>query len=301
MDDMIYNEIDYIEKLDQLQEVYGMSASLAEAIGVSRRSLPNWRDRPDSIKPEYRFNIDVLYCKHFLIPEWDKPGQSFSPVLLPDSLPKNKALLMPFLRRLSYGTIEIETAMSKAHFDQAIDTEKLPKKMSREAFHEAVNTFLTLKWLWWKIIGHGEAFKVSEESIKALHADFMRGIREDAGFFSGKVRVMGRLEAVHTTLPEDIPEEMNRWAYKCSDAATLAEIAEAHAYFIAVHPFGDGNGRVGRALVMAQCLNARLMPPLFDGENRAIYYAAMEHAMVHGRHLPLVRLFHESSERSKRT
>jgi hypothetical protein len=66
-------------------------------------------------------------------------------------------------------------------------------------------------------------------------------------------------------------------------------------YFILIHPFGDGNGRVGRALVMAQCLNARLMPPVFDAENRAMYYAAMQHAMKHGRYAPLVRLFYEAA------
>lgn len=297
---MEYNETGYIEKLDRLQGVFDMSASLAEAIGVSRRSLPNWRDKPESITPAYRFNIDVLYCKHFLIPEWDKPGQSFAPVLLPDSLPNNEALLMPFLRRLSYGSIEIETDMSRDDFDLAIDAERLPKGMPREIFHEAVNTWFTLTWLWQRIVARGEAFSISEESIRSMHTRFMQGIRDDAGFYSGKLRVMGRLEAVHTTLPEDIPEEMNRWVYKCATAATLADIAEAHAYFIAIHPFGDGNGRVGRALVMAQCLNARLMPPLFDGENRAMYYAAMEHAMVQGRHVPLIRLFHESALRAKR-
>ena len=47
---------------------------------------------------------------------------------------------------------------------------------------------------------------------------------------------------------------------------------------------------------MIQCLNARLMPPVFDGENRAMYYAAMEHAMAHGRYAPLIRLFYEASQ-----
>lgn len=108
---------------------------------------------------------------------------------------------------------------------------------------------------------------------------------------------MGQLEGVQTTAPEDIAEEMNRWVYKVARSATLDEIARAHAYFILIHPFGDGNGRVGRALVMAQCLNARLMPPVFDGENRAMYYAAMEHAMKHGRYIPLVRLFYEAAQR----
>jgi len=295
---MEYNDISYIEKLDQLQGVYIMSSALSEVVGVSRRSILNWRDRPESIKTEHRFNIDVLYCKHFVIPEWDVPGQSIAPVLLPDDLPGNESLLMPFLRRLSYGTIEIETGMLREDFDRAIDAKKLPRNMTIETFHEAVNTYLTLKWVWQKCIGHAERFAISEESIRGLHGDFMRGIRDDAGFYSEKVRVMGGLEQLHTTLPDDIPEEMNRWAYKCSSAQTIDEIARAHAYFIAIHPFGDGNGRVGRALVMAQCLNARLMPPLFDGENRPIYYAAMVHAMVHGRYAPLIRLFHESARRA---
>lgn len=297
MNGMKYNEISYIDKLDKLQEVYEFSTKLAEAIGVSRRSLPNWRDKPESIKPEHRLDIDVLYCKHFLVSEWDKPKQTFKPVLLPDDMSSNESLFMPFLRRLSYGTIEIETDMAKADFDRVIDEERLPRNMDRQTFHEAMNTFFTHKLIWQKIIEHDEKYSINEESIKSLHSDFMRGVYENAGFYSKKMRVMGRLDGVHTTLPEDIPDEMNRWVYKSSEAATLEDIARAHAYFISIHPFGDGNGRVGRALVMVQCLMARLMPPVFDGENRAMYYAAMEHAMAHGRYAPLTRLFYEAAQR----
>lgn len=294
---MKYNDISYIHKLDQLLEIFKYSVKLAEAIGVSRRTLLNWRDKPESIKPEHRLDIDVLYCKHVLIPEWDDPEQTFAPVLLPDEMSSNADLLMPFLRRLSYGTIEIETDMAKADFDKVIDDKKLPKNVDRQTFHEAFNTYLTHKLLWQKIITHKETMVITEEGIRSLHADFMRGVYENAGFYSTKVRVMGRLEGVQATLPEDIPEEMNRWVYKAKVAATLQDIAKAHAYFIAIHPFGDGNGRVGRALVMIQCLNARLMPPLFDGENRAMYYAAMEYAMLHGRYAPLIRLFNEAALR----
>jgi len=294
---MKYTELSYSDKLDQLQTAYKYSTKLSEAIGVSRRTLPNWHDNPDSIKPQHRLDIDVLYCKHFVIPEWDDPSQHFEAVLLPDESPQLEPLFMPFLRRLSYGTIEIEISIAQADFDRVIDEKKLPKNMDRATFHAALNTFLSHKWLWEKIVGHAEPFVMSEESIKSLHGNFMRGVREDAGFFSQSVRVMGRLEGVDTTLPEDIPEEVNRWVYKSREASSLDDIARAHAYFIAIHPFGDGNGRVGRALVMAQCLNARLMPPIFDGENRAIYYAMMEHAMRHGRYAPLIRLFYEASKR----
>lgn len=293
---MNYNKISYIDKLDQLQVIFEYSSKLAEAVGVSRRTLPNWRDRPESIKPAHRLDIDVLYCKHLIIPEWDDPNQTFAPVLLPDEMRMNESVLMPFLRRLSYGTIEIETDMAKADFDKVIDDKKLPKNMDRQTFHEAINTYLTHKWLWQKIVTNNETMLITEEGIRSLHADFMRGAYDNAGFYSKKIRVMGRLDSVDTTLPEDIPEEMNRWVYKMSGVATLEEIAKAHAYFIAIHPFGDGNGRVGRALIMIQCLNARLMPPVFDGENRAMYYAAMEHAMAHGRYAPLIRLFNEATQ-----
>jgi Fic family protein len=206
---------------------------------------------------------------------------------------------MPFLRRLSYGTIEIETDIGRADFDKVIDDNKLPKNMSRKLFQESINTFLTHQYIWQKIVEHNEVMQISEQSIRDIHSDFMRGVYDNAGFYSKKMRFMGKLEGVDTTLPEDIPDEMNRWVYKCASANTLEGIAKAHAYFIAIHPFGDGNGRVGRALVMMQCLQARLMPPIFDGENRAIYYAAMEHAMKHGRYMPLIRLFYEAAERGK--
>jgi len=292
---MKYNKISYLEKLEALREYFPMSSALIEVLGVSRNSLLNWLDRPESIKAENRFNIDVLYCKHFVVPEWDKPKQTYDAVLLPDDMPHNHQVFIPFLRRLSYGTIEIETHIDQASFDKVIDAQKLPKNMSKEAFHGAWNTFVTIKELWQKVIEYQEAFIASEESIKTLHSGFMRGVHPNAGFYSKHVRVMGTLENFDTTLPEDVPEEMNRWVYKYKSVHSLEDIAKAHAHFIAIHPFGDGNGRVGRALVMAQCLNARLMPPVFNSENRAMYFAAMEHALVHGRHAPLIRLFYEVS------
>lgn len=295
---MKYIEINILDKLDSLQSAFIYSTKLAEALNVSRRTLLNWRQKPHSISAKSCLDIDVLYCQHFLIPEWDNPKQQFDPVLLPDAMSNNETLFMPFLRRLSYGTIEIETDMTKADFDSIIDGNRLPKNMDRQTFHEGFNTFITHKQLWQKIVEHGEQYPITVENIKNLHADFMRGFYDNAGFFSTKIRLMGQLESLQTTHPEDIDEEMHRWVYKEAKAVTLEAIAKAHAYFILIHPFGDGNGRVGRALVMAQCLNARLMPPVFDGSNRAMYYAAMQHAMQHGRYAPLVKLFYESTSSS---
>jgi len=296
---MEYDEIDYKTKLEKLLEVFSMSTKLAETLRVSRVTLVNWRSNPSSISINNRFNIDVLYCKHFVIPDWDQPNQTFEPGLLPDDMPHNQKMFMPFLRQLSYGTIEIESGISQEDFDHAIDADKLPRNMSVKMFHEAFNTFMTLQELWKAIIERNETFTISEASIKALHNSFMRGVHADAGVYSKKIRVMGHLEDFATTWPEDIPEEVNRWVYRHKDTSTIEDLAKAHAYFIAIHPFGDGNGRVGRALIMAQCLNARLTPPVFNAQNKAMYYATMEHAMAHGRHIPLMRLISEASSIKK--
>jgi len=120
---MKYNSIKLVDKLDQLQTAFFYATKLAEALGISRRTLLNWRQKPESISAKHRLDIDVLYCRHFLIPEWDVAKQNFAAVLLPDSMPHNEALFLPFLRRLSYGTIEIETDMAKADFE-ILSTEK---------------------------------------------------------------------------------------------------------------------------------------------------------------------------------
>jgi len=298
---MEYNAIDYKTKLEKLLEAFSMSTRLAETLRVSRVTLVNWRSNPSSISINNRFNIDVLYCKRFVVPDWDQPNQTFEPVLLPDAMQHNQKMFMPFLRQLSYGTIEIESGMSKEDFDHAIDADKLPRNMSVKMFHEAFNTFMTLQELWKSIIERNEIFTISESSIKALHNSFMRGVHANAGVYSKKTRVMGHLEDFTTTWPEDIPEEVNRWVYRHKDTSTIEDLAKAHAYFIAIHPFGDGNGRVGRALMMVQCLNARLAPPVFNSQNKAMYYASMEHAMVHSRHIPLMRLISEVSSLTSST
>lgn len=114
---MNYQIMSYLEKIEALQARFEQSTRLSEAVGVSRCTLLNWRDRPETIKSAHRLDIDVRYCKHVVVPEWDCPKQLFEAVLLPDDMLNKERLFMPFLRRLSYGTIEIETDMDKSASD----------------------------------------------------------------------------------------------------------------------------------------------------------------------------------------
>jgi len=64
---------------------------------------------------------------------------------------------------LSYGTIEIETDMAKADFDNIIDGKNLPKNMDRQTFLKGFNAFITHKQLWQKIVEHGEPMPITVE------------------------------------------------------------------------------------------------------------------------------------------
>jgi Fic family protein len=71
-------------------------------------------------------------------------------------------------------------------------------------------------------------------------------------------------------------------------------LAATHASFEKIHPFSDGNGRTGRLIMLAQALQAGLMPPLVAKERKQAYYKYLESAQLRGAHGPLELFVAES-------
>ena len=67
---------------------------------------------------------------------------------------------------------------------------------------------------------------------------------------------------METTLPEDVPDEMKALLtrYNNKGNKTLNEILEFHVKFESIHPFQDGNGRVGRLIMFKECLKHNIVP-----------------------------------------
>ncbi|MDX9880784.1 MAG: Fic family protein [Prolixibacteraceae bacterium] len=88
-----------------------------------------------------------------------------------------------------------------------------------------------------------------------------------------------------TTLPADVAHEMKNLigAYHDKKIITLYDIIDFHFQFERIHPFQDGNGRVGRLVIFKECLANGIVPLIIEEEHKFFYYRGLaEYPSVKG-------------------
>ena len=81
-----------------------------------------------------------------------------------------------------------------------------------------------------------------------------------------------------TTPPSKVKKEMQRllFEYQQKDSITFHDIVEFHYYFEKIHPFQDGNGRVGRLIIFKECLKYNIVPFIIDERHKLYYYRGLK-------------------------
>lgn len=184
-----------------------------------------------------------------------------------------------FILKLTYHSNSIEGSTLTESDTAAIlfDNAALPDKSLTEQL-EAKNHQTALNYLFDHIL-KGE--KIDENLILKLHSILMNGIRPDAGAYRHHgVRITGvnLPTANHISVRKLTREVLARVAEKTKDI--IGRSASVHAKFEQIHPFSDGNGRIGRLLMNAMLLKENIAPAIIRQEQKRLYYAYLYKAQT---------------------
>ena len=282
--------------LDDLLEFHQTSTALAHQLEISRMSLLNWRERPESIREENLLRLEIEWHQSIWMDRYDANAlEQKESLALPANFSDEIALQSTVVDSLSFGSLEVETGTSERDFRKATQALEIPKNIDAAQYLAIQNIFSATRRIL-RQYSANELPLITASHIRELHYAIMQGIRTDAGEYSTMQRLLPQTD-LQLTEPEDIPEEIEYWVTKYQGYSTLDEIAASHAHFELIHPFGDGNGRVGRALIWEQCLSIGLLPPEIDQHNKAFYYVTLEHAQRSGDTAPLLYMFQMAQSR----
>jgi Fic family protein len=255
----------------------------AKKWNISERSVRNYC-------AEGRISGALLVGKTWMIPESaEKPTRKIRSDAAPDTL-------LDILRReknasLSggiYHKIQIELTYNSNH----IEGSRLTHDQTRYIFEtntigitdktvnvddivETSNHFRCIDL----VIENAEA-TLNESFIKELHRILKNGTSDSRlSWFvvGGYKKLPNEVGGRDTTLPENVPNEMRELllSYNKTKEKTFEEILDFHYQFERIHPFQDGNGRVGRLIIFKECLRNNIVPFIIDEELKMLYYRGL--------------------------
>jgi len=124
-------------------------------------------------------------------------------------------------------------------------------------------------------------YPLSEAFIKQLHYILKSGTSDSrkTWFAVGEYkRFENEVGGSATAKPADVPGEMRNLLsrYNLSKQKTLKEIIQFHYEFEKIHPFQDGNGRVGRLIIFKECLRNGITPFIIEDDIKEFYYRGLK-------------------------
>ena len=122
--------------------------------------------------------------------------------------------------------------------------------------------------------------KLTENMIKEFHKVLKEGTSDSRKewFNVGKYKKLpNEAGNMKTTEPKNVERDMSKlieW-YNSLGKVTIKEIIEFHSKFEKIHPFQDGNGRVGRIIMFKECLKNNIIPFIILDKDKLFYYRGL--------------------------
>ena len=124
--------------------------------------------------------------------------------------------------------------------------------------------------------------KLTEKMIKEFHKILKDGTSDsrvewfNVGDYKQKVNTIG--SGIKTTSTENVERDMEKLmvGYNSLKQITIKEIIEFHYRFESIHPFQDGNGRIGRLIMFKECLKNNIIPFIILDSDKLYYYRGLK-------------------------
>ena len=263
-------------KLKELLNKKGITKSaLCEKIGISSRTIAKI-SKGEEINDNVVMKIltyldasfdDIIEVNHIL-----------------ETLEKERMFKMPgglyheTQVRLTYNSNHIEG--SKLTEDQTryiFETKTLGNLPSDVSLDDVVETNNHFKCI--DFIIQNAMMELNEVFITHLQFMLKEGTNFATAYGAGKYKVLpNTVGGIETTKPEDVSKEMKAlltW-YNGLKKVSLEDIVEFHYRFECIHPFQDGNGRIGRLLMFKECLRNNIVPFYIDDKYKLQYYNGLK-------------------------
>ncbi|MGN0317673.1 MAG: Fic family protein [Lachnospira sp.] len=259
-------------------------AEVAKKWNVSERSVRNYC-------AQGRVLGAFITGKTWNIPEnAEKPERSNKkkekPITLLDILQEQKASKY-------FGGIYHKTQIDLTYYSNHIEGSRLTHDQTRYIFEtntigaesgvlnvddviETTNHFRCID-----MIIDGAKVALTEKFIKELHLILKNGTSDSrkAWFAVGDYKKLpNEVGGMETALPEEVAGKMKALLteYNSKEEKTLEDILDFHVKFERIHPFQDGNGRVGRLIMFKECLKYNIVPFIIEDNLKLIYYRGLK-------------------------
>lgn len=131
------------------------------------------------------------------------------------------------------------------------------------------------------MIIEGANTKLSESFIKQLHYILKTGTTDaqKSWFRVGDYKMLeNEVGGNKSTKPEDVSYEVKKLLtdYNSKKDVTFDDILDFHVRFESIHPFQDGNGRIGRLIMFKECLKHNIVPFIITEELKLFYYRGLK-------------------------
>lgn len=122
---------------------------------------------------------------------------------------------------------------------------------------------------------------LSEKLIKEIHLILKNGTsdnRKDGSAVGDYKNMPNEVGGMETALPEEVRDRMKVLLLKYNSIRNinLEDIIDFHVQFERIHPFQDGNGRVGRLIMLKECLRYNIVPFIIEDDIKMFYYQGLK-------------------------